>query len=352
MNKQSINYIKFDKINLNDPFFNSLKGDYPLFEKWFNKKSIENKSAFILEDNGIKGFLFLKKEEGLIEDVTPSLDAKKWLKVGTFKIDAHGTKLGERFIKIMLDIALERDYNGLYVTIFEKHQGLIELLKMYGFVLHGNKGNENVYIKTFDTPQNDIYKDYPKFNNKKKKYLLAIAPEYHTILLPDSRLRTEKSIRYQDISYTNSIQKIYLSKNWGLKDCCKGDIIVMYRMGEPGRKAEYTAVATSILVVDQVRKVDTFKTFEEFYNYSKKYTALSKTEINKYWESEDKYHRKNSYVLKATYNVALNNRITRHDLIEKIGIERNQYWGFIKLEDQKFIDILKHGGIDESTYGY
>lgn len=352
MNKQNIDYTNFNKIDLNDPFFYSLKKDYPTFEKWFNKKSIENKSAFILKNNGIKGFLFLKKEEGIVDDITPSLDSKKWLKVGTFKVDAHGTKLGERFIKIMLDIALEKNYDGLYVTIFEKHQLLIELLKVYGFILHGAKGNENVYIKTFDIQQNNIYKDYPKFNKNNNKYLLAIEPEYHTKLLPDSKLKTEKDIRYKNISYTNSIQKVYLSKNWGLKKCCKGDIIVMYRTTEPGKKAEYTAVATSILVVDRVDKVNVFKTFECFYDYCKKYTALSKIEIKDYWESENKYKQKNSYVLKATYNIALNNRITRHNLIEKIGIERDQYWGFIKLEDQEFFDILRYGGINESTYGY
>jgi hypothetical protein len=44
-----------------------------------------------------------------------------------------------------------------------------------------------------------------------------------------------------------------------------------------------------------------------------------------------------------TYNVALKKRIVRHDLIEEIGLERNQYWGFFELTNEQFNKIAMKG---------
>lgn len=57
-----------------------------------------------------------------------------------------------------------------------------------------------------------------------------------------------------------------------------------------------------------------------------------------YW-----YNRGGCKAIKMTYNVALKKRIVRHDLIEKIGLERNQYWGFFELTDEQFQKIAKKG---------
>jgi len=76
------------------------------------------------------------------------------VKLGTFKIDAHGTKLGERFIRVMFDYACRNRINEIYVTIFDKHVSLISLLTKYGFELVSRKnkttkdGQEGVYFKT------------------------------------------------------------------------------------------------------------------------------------------------------------------------------------------------------------
>lgn len=56
-------YTQFSKINLNDPFFNSLKSDYKEFSQWFNQKQERGEGAFIfLNDQGLlDGLLYLKK---------------------------------------------------------------------------------------------------------------------------------------------------------------------------------------------------------------------------------------------------------------------------------------------------
>jgi len=48
------NYLKvkkFSEIDINDPFFDSLKSDYIGFEDWFSRKA--EKKAYILEDKGV-----------------------------------------------------------------------------------------------------------------------------------------------------------------------------------------------------------------------------------------------------------------------------------------------------------
>ena len=130
----------FAEIDLQDTFFQSLRNDYPDFDNWFKRKS--NQDAFVqYENNKIIGFLYLKVEEKLVDDVVPNIFANKILKVGTFKINAHGTKMGEQFIKIIMDYAVNENVDVCYVTIYEKHNSLIELVQQFGFEYYGTKGN-------------------------------------------------------------------------------------------------------------------------------------------------------------------------------------------------------------------
>ena len=54
---------KFSDIDLNDPFFDSLKADYPVggkvkpFEVWFPEKAQEGRTALVFDDeNGLGAF--------------------------------------------------------------------------------------------------------------------------------------------------------------------------------------------------------------------------------------------------------------------------------------------------------
>ena len=87
----------FKDINLKDEFFDSLKADYPGFETWFNKKAEKGETAYTFEDDKIQGFLYLKEECEEDYDITPNLEKKRRLKVGTFKINAHRTKDSVKF---------------------------------------------------------------------------------------------------------------------------------------------------------------------------------------------------------------------------------------------------------------
>ncbi|KHL94560.1 acetyltransferase [Paenibacillus sp. IHB B 3415] len=338
---------KFRNVDLNDPFFDSLKNDYSEFEDWFNRKR-DAEAYLYYEEDHVEGFLYIKMEEGPITDVSPQLECNQALKIGTFKINPHGTKLGERFIKKALDFAIVNNAEFCYVTIFNKQETLplIMLMKRYGFYEYGTKdtpnGVELVLIKDLKVLANDILLDYPLIKKQDtNKYLLAIYPQYHSIMFPDSILNTEDVDILEDITFTNSIHKIYVT-TMPVQRTSRGDVLVMYRTATPGQAAEYTSVATSVCVVEEVKSQNEFGDFDSFYSYASTYSVFDKDDL-RYW-----YNKGGCYTIKMTYNAALSKRLIRRKLIEEIGLSRSQRWSFISITEEQFDDILREGGVSES----
>ncbi|AVJ25708.1 N-acetyltransferase [Achromobacter spanius] len=339
---------QFRSIDLTDSFFDSLKADYEEFEEWFVRKA-ENWAYIHTQDDGtLDGFLYLKIEDDAVTDMEPELPPARRVKVGTFKIEAHGTKLGERFVKKIFDHAVEEKVNQLYVTIFEKHAGLVALFHRYGFERVGYKntvnGTELVLLRDLNW-RNDVSRDknYPLIKMDGAFYHVGIYPAYHTRLLPDSILNNENVRIVEDVSHANSINKIFLSRINRIMNMSAGDKVVMYRTGDGAGPAEYRAVATSLCVVEEARRLDSFADADEFIAYARSHSVFSDDDLRIFFD-EKKY----LFALKFTYNIALRRRLTRHHLIENVGIHRNAYPGFIKLTRAQYRQIAIDGGIDES----
>lgn len=342
----------FREIDLGDAFFNSLKADYPGFEKWFLKKTQNKEFAYVLNDDGIQGFLYLKEENEEDSSISPAFEMKRRLKVGTFKVNPHGTMLGERFVKIIIDEMYRNSFEETYVTIFSRHKELIDLLTKYGFQYYGEKkstaGVENVYIKYADIKFNDIFLDYPKINIKgNKKFLLSIWPKFHTRMFPDSKLKTEKEHCIKDISSTNSIEKIYLSGAFNLDEYKKGDIVVIYRTSDNHGRAWYESVATSICVVEEIKHISEFQSYNDFLKYCIKYSVFKEDELKDFW-----INKKYPYLIKMLYNIALNKRPIRKQLIEDAGLDVSKHWVALSLTDEEFLKILELGEVNESFIIY
>lgn len=117
-------------IDVNDPFFDTFRPAYKDFEKWFARKSDEEAYICRSDKNDIIGFLYLKTEDesenytNIISTFTP----KRRLKVVTFKVEASGFRLGERFVKIIFDNAIARNLDEVYVTLFKDRD---ELKRLY-----------------------------------------------------------------------------------------------------------------------------------------------------------------------------------------------------------------------------
>lgn len=342
----SLKQLKFQQIDLTDPFFDSLKADYKEFEAWFAKKA-ENEAYISINDGGhLDGFLYLKVEDDAHQDILPALPARKRLKVGTFKIDAHGTKLGDRFVKKLFDHAMAAHVEEVYLTIFEKHDGLIKLLAHFGFNQIGTKttanGTELVLARTMTWDGENLLHNYPLVRvNVGNKFLLALYPKWHTQLFPDSKLANEGPDIVADISHTNSIRKIYLAGLSGAENLKHGDAIVIYRTSDNQAPAHYRSVATSVCVVDHAKSIADFTTEALFLKFCAPFSVFTIEELKHLYKT-----RQYPVVITFSYNVSFPKRVTRKVLIEEIGIDPNERWACVKLSDQQFLRILEKGAVD------
>lgn len=339
----------FGDISLSDPFFDSLKEDYAEFAEWFARKS--DKNAWVLRAEGqLKAFLlYLKEEIGILDDITPPRPYARRLKAGTMKVDAHGTRLGERFLRLIFDEALNRRVEEIYVTVFPKHEGLTRLLTVWGFTKEGSKssanGVEDVYVRPMSWKGRGVHKDYPLVNTAgRDKCLLGIYPEFHTRLFPDSKLRTESEEIIRDIAHTNSIFKIYIGWSRAISMLRPGTVAVIYRTKDDrARSGWYSSVATSVCVIDQVIPGRGFESEEDFVKKCRAYSVFGEVELRGYWR-----RRRNSLTaLRMTFNFALPKRPNRKALIEEAGLDGNERWNVLSLTDQQFRSILRLGQADE-----
>lgn len=339
----------FSEIDVNDKFFDSLKKDYDGFEDWYKRKAVKNELVFVQfdEEKHLQGFLYLKDETDQIDkSIKPIMSSKRRFKVGTFKIDAHNTRLGERFIKKIMDKGIYEGYEEAYVTIFPKQKPLILLLQKYGFKEYGTKGVELVLVKDFTICEGNILKDYPLIQpSGKRKFLLSIYPRYHTPLFSDSILKNEERRSdelVKDVSFSNSIHKVYISFMPKTAYLRKGDLLVIYRTNDNIGPARYRSVVTSICQVEEVKVKSDFANINEYISYCKKYSIFEENDL-RIW-----YRKDNLVVIKMTYNIALAKRVTRGMLVDEAKISPYLYWGFFQLTDSQFNYILDKGEVNEN----
>lgn len=353
---ENLKLLTFSDVDFSDPFFDTLKTDYSHgFIQWFEKKcqTPEKDKAYVLfnENGTIDGFMYLKIEDGVIDDVEPSISTGHHLKIGTFKFNPKGTLRGQRFLKKIFDHALKDKVDNIYVTVLDKHDYLIKLFLKYGFVKYGYKdsdnGRENVLLREMNTAHltGDLLSDYPYINNRnnENKYLLSIYPSFHTRLFPDSKLVNETPDIITDVSYANSIRKIYICAMSDVGNMKPHDIIVIYRTSDNQGPAYYRSVATSLCVVESVKTIDSFINEKEFLAYCLRYSVFTEPELKSFFKT-----KKYPYIITFTYNLALPKRLNRAKLIEEVGLNPQSYWGVIKLTDDQFNKIAELGEADES----
>lgn len=333
-------------VDVNNSFFDSFRDAYPKFNCWFSGKS--NEEAYICHnDSGdILGFLYLKTEDTNenYSDITPAFQAKRRLKVGTFKVESTGFRLGERFIKIIFDNAIERNVDEVYVTLFLDRgvlTALAELFLRWGFVNYGVKIT-NGKLETVLTKKIGCYdanlsikENYPNLDLTRHKMILPILPQFHTTLLPDSQLNTENEVDFLGkIPHRYALQKVYIS--WApRKNLMAGDLLVFYRIGDTDPK-KYSSVLTTIGVVDQI--IGDFKTEQSFMSICQNRSVFSDAELRSFWNK----HRYNLLVIKFIYIKSLSRRLTLEYLWSEGIIEApSGPRPFTEITDLQFNNILK-----------
>ncbi|MCI1934698.1 MAG: hypothetical protein LKJ31_06320 [Atopobiaceae bacterium] len=346
-----IKRVPFSTLNLNDPFFSSLRGSYCGFDEWFQRKATSHAEAYIAWDRGSTGIiamLYLKKEDGSDTDVTPPLKGNR-LKIGTFKVDFdHHTSLGKRLLAIALRKFARENYCYVYVTMFENSttSSLENLLGKYGFVAVGKKENEIVLAKKRPKSFSSNYNPYTFFpfvdTNAASNYLLSILPKYHLRLFGEVQLRSEQSIPISDEAPINTIEKIYLSGSSAAQELSSGDHIAIYRTGDGHGPARYRAIISSICTVTDVHHISSFSSKDAFFKFIKNKSVFTKNELDTFWNS-----KKYPWVVSFLFNFPLTTYPNRDRLLKEGIIEEADRTVCNRISRQNFEKILEIGKANE-----
>lgn len=253
---------QFGDINLSDHFFDTLKADYPGnehstgFVDWFHKKTHERKTALVFEDDeGIGAFICLKPETEKIELEDRTLPAVDRVKISTIKIDNRyrGRRIGEGAIGLTLWQWQKMRKNEIYVTVFEKHDGLILLLEKFGFEKAGkNLNGELVYIhdrRRLD--YSDPFKCFPFIDPKVDNAgYIIIEDTFHDSMFPYSELKNtlQESV---GLSVENGLSKIYVGKASTVPYKI-GQPVFIYRKHTGDGVKKYKSCLTSYCIVTDI----------------------------------------------------------------------------------------------------
>ncbi|MDX7783013.1 hypothetical protein SJR90_11760 [Aeromonas caviae] len=182
---------------------------------------------------------------------------------------------------------------------------------------------------------------FPAIKINGRNFLLAIHPDFHTRLFPDSKLNNESPSIITDVSHTNSIHKVYLTKMSGTDRLKNGDNILIYRMTDGQGPARFRSVATSVCVVEECLNIHSFATYDAFKRYCAPHSVFTEQELSQM------YQRKTyPNIIKFTYNFALQHRVIRQEIMDITGYNDSDYWGFMSLSDNHFREILSAGGVN------
>lgn len=294
----------FSDININDPFFDSLKKDYPgtatstAFPDWFAKKAAEGKEALVFEDEqGIGAFVNIKpgEEEEIKLDDGRVLPFDSRLKITTIKIDDRyrHQRIGEGALGLTLWAWRDLGINEIYVTVFEKHADLIPLLEKYGFEHVGNNLNgERVYLKDRRKLDfSDPCKSFPFISGKiNHAGCLAINMEYHDTMFAYSELANtiQESV---DLNVANGLKKVYIGCPTSLSFNV-GDPVFIYRRytGTSGQKG-YKSCITSYCVCTRIERINDYKgnhlhSFAEFLQMKGNKSVFDDLEIKNQYDNQ------------------------------------------------------------------
>lgn len=339
----ALSRVPLHSLNLKDPFFDTLKADYPEFEDWFKGKARSGLYGLVyLEEDGRIGAFLLLKHEGEMVNCRPPLEAKPRVKISTLKVTHQGYKIGELFVKIAVQEAVQNNVNEIYLTHFTKRDDeLVQLIEEYGFhKVAENERREDVFLKSIhptssrasslssNTVNNDYY---PSFydGNGVKKFIVPILPTYHDRLFVDyaGRQTTLPEHAGQFIVEGNTIKKAYLSNSKN-KTLSKGDILLFYRSGD-------NAAMTSLGTVESVHR--RVRSLQQAAELVEKRTVYTIDEI------QEKL-KKPMMIILFKWHFYLRNPISLKEL-SRINISPPQ--SITRISHAQYSRLKVKGGIDE-----
>ena len=274
------------EIEVKQPFFDSLRDSYEIFDEWYKKSAIARRKAWcITKGSELSAICIYKKEtDSVINDDGDRLSSA--LKLCTFKVapDARGQKYGERLLYSAFKFAHENNLSYVYLHARGKeHELLVSLCEEYGFIRDGRYQGDDVLIKDMNKPNESTLsalqysiKHYPYFkvDQDTSCYVIPIIPRYHETLFPDisdtSRgLFRDHSEMYSTPSHT--IKKAYVC-HANIRKIKAGDIVLFYRSHD----------RRNIQVIGIVEQSVVSKDREEIIALTSKRTVFTEDELSSF----------------------------------------------------------------------
>lgn len=349
---------KFSEIDLRDPFFDSLKEDYPAdasnigFKRWFAKKAATGSTALVFDDeDGLGAFVCLKEENEPIELVEGTLPALPRKKISTLRLAERyrGQRLGEGAIGLALWNWQKSKTQEIYVTVFEKHALLIGQLERFGFLLAGHNHNgECVYVKSrLNIDYTDPYKAFPFINPAfSNSGYLVVNDVYHDTLFPYSELSNTLQEQVA-LSVANGISKVYIGSPMNIPPYQIGEPILVYRRytGTSGSKGYKSCITSYCVVTDIIVAKENnayMMSLDELLRRIGNKSVFDENEIRAKYNNE-----RTLVVVEMLYYGffgAGNN-------VNWVWLKNNGFWGdgyptSIRLSQEQFKAILEEGHVD------
>ncbi|SEM17373.1 hypothetical protein SAMN04515665_1412 [Blastococcus sp. DSM 46786] len=162
----------------------------------------------------------------------------KVLKLSTFKVtdEAHGRRYGELLLKTLFNHAHHHGHDGIYVTVFDKHVTLIELLSAFGFRDRARSPREErVMAKQLRPTGEDSAADPlafhitygpPAVDAQAPFFVVPVEPKWHDLLFPE--FMPQLSLWTGEHPYGNALRKAYLC-NAAARQIGPGATLLFYR---------------------------------------------------------------------------------------------------------------------------
>ncbi len=365
MTVSGFEYKRLSEIDIEDPFFDSLKRDYPGtenssgFTDWFKKKAQEGRKALVFEDEyGIGAFIVLKEDEKeAIELEGRTLPEKERIKISTFRVSERyqGKRIGEGALGLVLWKWRDRAAREIYVTTFAKQKSLISLFLRFGFVNCGqNKDGEEVFIKSRDNVDlSDPYTAFPFVRGRfSHAGYVIIDDTYHDTMFAYSELaNNKKELKNKlGLSVRNGLTKVYVGGSATI-DYYVNEPVLIYRKYTGEGSKQYRSCVTSYCIVTNTfqakRNNRVLQSFEKLKEIITNKAIFNEEELKRQYES----YRDLTIVelLYCGYFGAGNN-------INMKWLKNNGFWAKsgeyptkVHLSGEQFQSILKEGGVNVSN---
>ena len=284
------------RMNNKDKIFDSLKQDYPDFSNWFQENSQDQTKAWTVQNsnsNELEAVCIYKESKQT--DCTKYNLPRKSLKLATFKVaeSYRGKKLGELMLKQAFLYSVKNNFQACWMTIFSKHQILIDFIKDFGFNEIGTTGikdietnkEELVFLKTFTKPDQcqlkglEYYIQYSPFYDDKNdigKYIIPIQQKYYHILFPEQKQQISFPLGENETP-GNTIKKVYLCHS-STRQLNSNDLLFFY-VSSPIQKMTSLGIIESVFRSKKLSEIVSYIGKRSVYSFSEIKNMTKKKEI-------------------------------------------------------------------------